>query len=263
MPTAEDLLPPSIGTPGGLLTEVCDALDAELAALSDESWALPVIFDWTVRDVVAHLVAVNEVLVARLRANDLTPLDAAELAELDASARRTMCDLTPDHVVDRWRASVDDLIKAADADQRVGWVGLTVPACLALVDRAFETWIHANDIRHAINRASLDPSAQSFRVLSDLAAKLLPMAWSTAGHEHPACVQLVLSGAGGGEWTLALAGGGESATQVQLTAAARDLCLLMGDRVDPLDFAYTVRGDDGAADIAGALIAVAPTFARP
>jgi len=30
MPTAEDLLPPSIGTPGGLLTEVCDALDAEL-----------------------------------------------------------------------------------------------------------------------------------------------------------------------------------------------------------------------------------------
>jgi uncharacterized protein (TIGR03083 family) len=263
MPTAEDLLPPSTGTPGGLLTEVCDALDAELIALTAESWALPVIFDWTVRDVIAHLVAVNEVLVARLRDDDLTPIDPSELAELDATARRSMSDLTPDLVAERWRTSVTELRAVAGPEQSVGWVGLTVPACLALVDRAFETWIHANDIRHAINRASLDPSAQSFRVLSDLAAKLLPMAWRAAGHDHAACVQLVLSGPGGGEWTLELGGGGESAVQLQITAAARDLCLLMGDRIDPLDFAYTVRGDDEAAEIAAQLIAAAPAFARP
>jgi hypothetical protein len=37
----------------------------------------------------------------------------------------------------------------------------------------------------------------------------------------------------------------------------------MGDRIDPLDFAYTVRGDDGAAEVAAELVAAAPAFARP
>ena len=120
-----------------------------------------------------------------------------------------------------------------------------------------------NDIRHAIGRASLDPSAQSFRVLSDLAAKLLPMALTVTGREHAACLQLVLSGPGGGEWTLALGPGADDGAQVQLNAAARDLCLLMGDRIDPRDFAYTVRGDEGASAIAEDIVAAAPSFARP
>jgi uncharacterized protein (TIGR03083 family) len=263
MPTAEDLLPPSTGTPGGLLAEVCDALDAELTALSSDSWTLPVIFDWSVRDVVAHLLTINEILVARLRDDVQQPLDPAELAELDADMRRTLHDHSTDQLLARWRRSVLDLQEFARHDCTVGWVGLTVPMCTSLVDRAFETWLHANDIRSAINRASLDPSAQSFRVLSDLAAKLLPLALTVTGREHNACLQLVLSGPGGGEWSLPLGAGGEDGTQLQITAAARDLCLLMGDRIDPRDFAYTVRGDGAAAEIAEDIVAAAPAFARP
>jgi uncharacterized protein (TIGR03083 family) len=262
MPTAEDLLPPSTGTPGGLLTEVCDALDAELAALSSDGWSTRVIFDWTVRDVVAHLIAVNELLVARLRADVQDPAEPADLVDATSEAQRELRDAPTDALIERLRRSVEHLQTSATHGAFVGWVGLRVPTCLAIVDRAFETWLHANDIRNAIGRASLDPSATSFHVLSDLAAKLLPMSLSVVGTPRDACVQLVLSGPGGGEWTLAL-GEPEKGPQVHLGAAARDLCLLMGDRIDPRDFAYTVRGDEGAADVAADLVAAAPAFARP
>jgi uncharacterized protein (TIGR03083 family) len=263
MPTAEDLLPPSTGTPGGLLTEVCDALHAELAALSDDGWSSPVIFDWTVRDVVAHLAAVNELLVARLRADERAPVDPAQLLDATHAAQRELRDASHDQISDRWCRSVADLQTSARHGHLVGWVGLTIPTCSAVVDRAFEAWIHANDIRHAIGRASLDPSAQSFRVLSDLAAQLLPRALVMTGREHSGCLQLVLSGAGGGEWTMALGDGPDHGPQVMLSASARDLCLLMGDRIDPRDFAYTVRGDEGAAEIAADVVHAASAFARP
>jgi uncharacterized protein (TIGR03083 family) len=262
MPTAEDLLPPSTGTPGGLLTEVCDALDAELVALSSDGWSSPVIFDWSVRDVVAHLAAVNELLVARMRADLQEPVDAADLLDATHALQRELRDAPADAIQARWRKSVADLHSSAGHGSLVGWVGLRVPTCLALVDRAFETWIHANDIRNAIGRASLDPSATSFHVLSDLAAKLLPMALVVTGREHDACVQLVLSGPGGGEWSLAL-GNAQDGPQVHLGASARDMCLLMGDRIDPRDFAHTVRGDEGAAHIVADLVASANAFARP
>jgi hypothetical protein len=100
-------------------------------------------------------------------------------------------------------------------------------------------------------------------VLSDLAAQLLPRALVMTGREHSGCLQLVLSGAGGGEWTMALGDGPDHGPQVMLSASARDLCLLMGDRIDPRDFAYTVRGDEGAAEIAADVVHAASAFARP
>ena len=152
MPTAEDLLPPSTGTPGGLLTEVCDALDAELVALSSANWALPVISDRSVHDVVAQLVAVNELLIARMRADEQAPFDASYLFDATVDAQRELRSISSETLLERWRRSVSDLQTSARRDNLVGWVGVTVPTWLALVERAFETWIHANDIRNAIQR---------------------------------------------------------------------------------------------------------------
>jgi uncharacterized protein (TIGR03083 family) len=263
MPSAEEVSLPSVGTPAGLLAEVCDALEAELYALSDEGWTSPVIFDWDVRGVVAHLAAVNEVLVARLVGGEQAPVDPADLVDATAEVQRALHDAPHEQVLARWRQSVCALQQHAVSDEQVGWVGLTVPIATAIVDRAFEAWIHANDIRNAIGRASLDPSATSFRVLCDLAAQLLPFALVLTGHPHSACLQLSLSGAGGGEWTVPLGEPVEGAPQLTVSAAARDLCLLMGDRIDPRDFACTVRGDEGAAEIAHDLVHSASVFSRP
>jgi uncharacterized protein (TIGR03083 family) len=263
MPGPEVTPTPAPGTPDGLLTEVCDALHGELAALAPQMWRTTVGAS-TIHDLVAHLAVVNAVLVQRLQARDVSPLDHGELTEITQVPQRELSDAPSADVLDAWLRSVEELrAVTSQYDGAVGWIGLTVPASAAVVDRAFETWIHGNDIRNAIGRASLDPSAQHLRVLVELAVQLLPLALAVTGRAYKGTLNLALSGAGGGEWTVPL-GGDESAEHaIYLCASARDLCLLMGDRIDPRDFSYSARGGNDAAAIAADVVAVANVFARP
>ena len=76
-------------------------------------------------------------------------------------------------------------------------------------------------------------------------------------------VTVNLSGAGGGTWTMPLGTRAVSGVEVVFNASARELCLLMGDRIDAADFAFTARGDALAPDIARDLVDAASVFARP
>jgi uncharacterized protein (TIGR03083 family) len=258
-------LPPAVaGTPAGLLVEVSDALDADLIVLDAEAWQTPVMFDWSVQDVIAHLAAVNELAASRITGRDVTAVDVAEIEAANHRAVQGHRSCTPADTLAAWRASVARLRHGlAACDAEVNWLGLCVPAGTVIVDRAFETWIHANDIRHAIGRASLDPSGQHLRVLCDLAVELLPLALAVTGRAHTGTMHIALSGPGGGEWTVDLGMGRPGTSEVTFQAAARELCLLMGDRIDARDFAYTVRGSDDAATIAADVVASANVFARP
>lgn len=261
MPEPEATPTPSLGTPGGLLAEVCDALDAELAALDAEGWSTPVLNDRTVRDLVIHLTVINDALVDRLRDADPTPVTRATLLEITDTPRRSLRALSHIETLEAWRRSVAHLQKCVVGVNTVGWMGLSISTSDVIVERAFETWILANDIRNAIGRASLDPSAQHLRVLCELAVQMLPLALAANGCTHAGNLQVSLGGPGGGEWTIPL-GGEASDSTVLLCAAARDLCLLMGQRIDPLDFAYTARGDEAAATVAHDVVVAAAAFAR-
>ena len=93
--------------------------------------------------------------------------------------------------------------------------------------------------------------------------QLLPAALQLGGKCRAATLQISLTGPGGGDWTLDLDGGaGESCCTAFMSAAARDLCLLMGDRIDPRDFACTVRGDEAASALVEDLLRCASAFAR-
>ena len=256
--------PADPGTAAGLLVEVSDALDADLTALDDASWQTLVIFDWSVQDVVAHLAAVHEVAVSRMIGCESAAIETTELDAATEALVRAQRACAPAETLAVWRRSVQRLRHGlAACDAELGWLGLPVPAGTVVVDRAFETWIHANDIRNAIGRASLDPSAQHLRVLCDLAVELLPLALAVTDRAHTGTLSVTLSGAGGGEWTVDLGMGRPGVSEVTFHAAARELCLLMGDRIDARDFAYTVRGSDDAADVAADLVASANVFARP
>ena len=66
-----------------------DRFDAQLQRLTPAQWRERVIHDWTVQDLVAHLIATDELLVAQLgSAEDETPDDPAEL-DGGLAARRT------------------------------------------------------------------------------------------------------------------------------------------------------------------------------
>ena len=252
------------GSAAGLLVEVSDALDADLATLDEPLWLTPVIFDWSVQDTVAHLSAVHEVLCARLNGTDV---GAVTSDELDAATNRLLTISrreAPEVTRERFRAAVCRLRHGLEVcDTEINWLGLVAPAETIIVDRAFETWVHANDIRRATNRASLDPSGEHLKVLCDLAIELLPMALIVSGYHHDAVVAVNLSGPGGGSWVMPLGIGAASGREFTFNASARELCLLMGNRIDPADFAFTVRGPYvDAAAIARDLVDTAPVFAR-
>src|SRR4051794_27317927 len=171
-------VPPALpGTPMGLLVEVSDALDADLETLDHDAWAMPVLFGWTVRNVVTHLTAVHDVLFARLTGCTDAPVTMLEIDDASDRALAAGVDLDPEATRELWRASVVRLRHGLEmCDTPVNWLGLEVSGDKVIVDRAFETWIHANDIRRVTNRASLDPSGEHLKVLCDVAVELLPLA---------------------------------------------------------------------------------------
>lgn len=252
------------GTAEGALVEASEALDADLASLTPAEWQAAALVGWMVRDVVGHLAAVHEVLAPRLTGLTDAPITLDELA---AATERTIDELrraTVGETRDRWCHSVRRLQHGlAVCDTEVSWLGLVVPAAKVIADRAFETWIHANDIRLATGRPSVDPSGANLHVLCDLAVELLPLGLLLTERPHDALVTVHLHGDGGGTWTMPLGSGAESGVMLAFEAPARELCLLMGDRLDPADLRWTVHGGAPAEAIVRDLALAAPVFARP
>ena len=75
---------------------------------------------------------------------------------------------------------------------------MRLPLCTLLIVRAFELWTHENDIRRAMGWAASVPDPSTLRLMTELAARLLPQAG--AGLGEPVDVRLVLTGPGGGTW---------------------------------------------------------------
>lgn len=264
-----EVLTAGAATAIGLLAEVSEALDSDLEHLSAEDWHTRVILDWSVHDVVAHVAAVHSLAAKRLGG----PVDdhISDLDLLDATDRFVglQRDRNPDETRELWRTSVDCLRRcAADVESTATkWVWGDTTTDGLIIDRAFETWIHANDIRRGTNRSSLDPSGEHFRVLCNFGVANWPAVLDLHGRDHRGVITVNLSGPGGGTQTMVVGGADDQAAnglRFTLNCAARDLCLLMGDRLDPVDFAYTLRGaDDDARALVNDLVLYGSTFARP
>jgi uncharacterized protein (TIGR03083 family) len=116
----------------------------------------------------------------------------------------------------------------------------------ALVQRAFETWTHRDDIGAAIGRPQPVPPAEQVWRIVDLAARLLPEALSRHGTTRPGLAgQIVLAGPISGEWTFPIGHGGTGPGRVEVTvrADAVELARLAANRRPPEAFLRTVSGD--------------------
>ena len=85
--------------------------------------------------------------------------------------------------------------------------GLRIPVSLLLIVRAFELWVHDNDIRHAAGLRPSVPDPATLSLMSDLAARLLPAPPPGPGVHEPMSLHLVLTGPGGGTWDVAIGQG--------------------------------------------------------
>lgn len=246
-----------------LRDRIADFAEA-VAAIDGDGWARRAApYPWTVHQLVAHLAAI-EAYVAHLVGipGFPPPLESAHdhLAMTEPSVQAAPL-VPPEVTVAQWHATattVADHVEAGGPDAlrtRVGFHGIDLSLRSLLILRGFELWTHADDIRRATGRDVVDPPADVVHTMSALSVGALPLLVPTAA---PRTARLVLSGAGGGAWTIGIGGPAGDEPDVEVLADAVDWCRLASRRLDPGDLDATVDGDRSLlADVYAAAQAMA------
>ncbi|MEE1765706.1 MULTISPECIES: maleylpyruvate isomerase family mycothiol-dependent enzyme [unclassified Streptomyces] len=216
-------------------------------------WGTPVVHDWDAHATVAHLVAADEHLAVRLGVD--TPLPVSPLPEGipagEAWARRTADVIAHEHgrppaqTVATWAAQAAALLatpEAADpelAARPVTVMGLRLPVADHFVIRAFEAWIHTDDIGRALGLPVPPPPDEHLWSLVRLAVRILGLAL----HDAPP-VLFEVTGPTGTSWIL---GDDSDPVHAELSLDPVDFCLLVGGRYAPEEVPRGITGDENAA----------------
>jgi uncharacterized protein (TIGR03083 family) len=238
-------------------SRAASAFEATLSFLSDDDWGTPVLRGLDVQGLVGHLIGVEDD-VQRALAGDPAVADAnhvdstqpAAVAQAGRPPARTRAD---------WRAAAGrtlDLVRPADSRAQVALHGLRLSVRTLLIVRAFELWTHENDIRQAAGWAPSVPDPSTLRLMTDLAARLLPLAGAIL--DDSVDVHLVLTGPGGGTWDVTVGGHPPAAASVAIVTDAVGFCRLAANRIAPADLDVSVTGDPGRA---ATVLAAAATLA--
>ena len=175
------------------------------------------------------------------------PSDAGPAAEALTAATADLDELLAGLTDEQWRTPV---IHGWDVSELLRHLAAAGPGPAAGPDvalrQAFETWIHADDLRAALGRPPSPPAPDHLHGVLAMGMRLLPPAVRALGVERPGrAVALRLEGPGGGTWRVPHAGAGPPSATV--TAQATEFFYLMGNRRDPATVATTVTGDRALA----------------
>lgn len=236
-----------------------DDLSALLDTIAPGDWAVPTVTDFTVHELVAHLLAIEGYVATRLGvapSGAAAPFVPPEGTEDD---HRAMTEATigvyagrdPAATVADWRALVDanlahlDTLSDHDLDRRVSLHGLDLSLRSMLGARVFEVWTHSDDIRRALDRPLEAPDPARLTFMSDLAVGALPLGLLLAGIDDPGrTIRVVLTGDGGGDWLQPLTIGAEPGPpDATLVADVVDFCRLAAQRLAPAEIAHRADGD--------------------
>jgi uncharacterized protein (TIGR03083 family) len=243
-----------------------DAFHGLLCALGERDWKTPALRGLDVQGLVGHLIGVEDD-VQRGLAGDPAVADVQHVESTQVAADR-QADRSLVLTRDDWRGAADrtlELARAAEAaapdgggDARIAVYGMRLPLQALLVVRAFELWVHENDIRRAVGWPPSVPGPPVLRLMSDLAARMLPYAGARTGLRGPVDVHLVLTGPGGGTWDVAVGEDSPEPTAVAIVTDAVGFCRLAANRVSVADLDLHITGDSGRA---AEVLAAATTLA--
>ncbi|MBT3160932.1 maleylpyruvate isomerase N-terminal domain-containing protein [Streptomyces sp. CHA1] len=269
-------------------------LDALLQDIQDAEWHAPVRLRWfegeeqvgrrtTVAGVIGHLMTVDGLVAVALGLED--PLGARTPAHLVAPDARTEAlwnasPLPQTRSVRRpWREQSHRLVSALSLESDrsaaldVAYGGYALPLRDSLLDRAFECWVHAEDIAGAVDYPYDPPKPRHLNGMIDLAARMLPgvigqrrRAGLGRGAPEPGGVlHLEIEGAGGGDWYIGLDGeAGEAAAESGRAVAhvaldGVEFCRLAAGHVRPREAA---AGQDGDMDAVHEVLFAAASLSR-
>ncbi|MFF2328314.1 MULTISPECIES: zf-HC2 domain-containing protein [unclassified Streptomyces] len=261
-------------------------LDALLRDFGDAEWHAPVRLKWfeneqqvrrktTVAGVIGHLMTVDGLVGTALGLDvplgDGTTGPGADWP-LPPTARTEMywsAALRPATraIREPWRGQSHALIRTVSfagrnvAELSVSYGDFALPMYDALLDRAFECWVHGGDVADAVDYPYEAPSPAHLHRMIGLAARLLPAALAErrrkglagpARHLVPAgspgrSLHLEIEGSGGGDWYIPLdspaAVGSPAHTVAQIALDGAEFCQLVAGRVPPVDAAAGQEGD--------------------
>jgi uncharacterized protein (TIGR03083 family) len=232
------------------------SLDALLATLSPDEWARPALRDLDVQGLIGHLVGVEEAFAAVLRGAD----DIADHVRDTQAAAQRQHGIAPLETHRQWfdvATTSIALLEDLDASAPVSFYGVTLSLDDVLVIRAFEMWIHDEDVRRATGRALPAPDPERLARMVGLASMLLPAGIARAGHATDgATARLVLTGTGGGTWDVNLDGASEPRpASSRIVVDAAEFCRVVGNRKDQTTSGAVVSGN--AAIATGVLVGAA------
>jgi len=227
-------------------------LDDLLGDLAPAEWHAPALRDLDVQGLVGHLIGVEEAFAAALdgtgtlgaddHVNATQPTAAAQASRPPASTHRDWFD----------RATATIAAAAThDPAASVAFYGVTAPLDAVLVVRAFEMWIHEEDIRRATDRPLIAPDGEQLARMIDLVVRLLPDGVAATGHDVASkTVRLVLTGPGGGTWDVNLDGAAQPRRgDVRVVVDGTEFCRVAGNRSDLTGSGAIVRGDREPASV--------------
>ncbi|MGW0821182.1 maleylpyruvate isomerase family mycothiol-dependent enzyme [Streptomyces sp. NPDC002845] len=219
----------------------------------DGRWATPVVHDWDVHATVAHLLAADEPLARELGIDPRVPPSripegaswegawTARTADVIAHERTR----APEETVADWAAQAAALLATPEAHDHeraahaVPLMGLRLPVADHFVVRAFETWIHTDDIGRALGLAVPPlPDAHLWQLVR-LAVRILGMALASA----PPVLFTVTGTEPDDQWVL---GSEDEPVHAELVLAPVDFCRLVGGRYDPDEVPRGATGDERA-----------------
>ncbi|MFE6640410.1 maleylpyruvate isomerase N-terminal domain-containing protein [Streptomyces tendae] len=257
-------------------------LDALLQDFGDAEWHAPVRLRWfeddgtasrrtTVAGVIAHLLTVDGTVAVALGLDDpmgdITAPSRAPAARTEAYWRASH--YPPTRAVRApWRGQGHSIVRTVaftgDAGgMPVSYGDFELPLRDAMLDRAFECWVHAEDIAEAVDYPYEPPSARHLNGMIDLAARMLPgvlaarrRAGLAAPGDRPHLVaagepgrslRLEIEGSGGGEWLIPLdSPGAVGSADHEVAHVALDgveFCRLAAGHVPPAEAAAGQVGD--------------------
>ncbi|MFE9133643.1 maleylpyruvate isomerase N-terminal domain-containing protein [Streptomyces sp. NPDC007355] len=271
-------------------------LDALLRDIGESEWHAPVRLKWyeedqvvrrkaTVAAVIGHLFAVDGLVSAALGLDDPLGEGTPELSPAERTESFwSGLDRPPGRALrGPWREQSHTLIRTVSfagrgvADLTVTYKDFALPLRDSLLERAFECWVHADDIAQAVAYPYAPPSGAHLHDMIDLAARLLPGALANrrrTGLASPArhlveagtpgrTLHLEVEGPGGGHWYIALdspaAVGSPDHTVAQVAMDGVEFCQLVAGHVSPQEAA---AGQDGDREAIRDVLSAAASLSR-
>jgi hypothetical protein len=258
-------------------------LDALLQDFGDAEWHAPVRLRWfeadvatsrrtTVAGVIAHLLSVDGLVAVALGLNDplgdVTAEAPTPVARTEAYWRAGRFPPTRS-VRAPWREQSHNLVRTvsftggSSGSTPVSYGDFELPLPDAMLDRAFECWVHAEDIAEAVDYPYDLPTGRHLNRLVDLAARMLPRVLAArrrsgraapvrhrhlvAAGEPGRSLRLEIEGSGGGEWLIPLdspaAKGSAEHEVAHIALDGAEFCRLAAGHVPPREAAAGQVGD--------------------